>query len=157
MLANRSNMQYHRYLTSKQECMGRIIGIDFGMARIGLSRSDESKILASPFATIKAQKKSEDTIALILAEIKDFTCSLFVIGLPLQLSGNDSPMSEMAKAFGEKLKELSGIEIAYLDERLTSKQVERSMIDSGVNRKKRAKNVDTLSATLILQSYLDMH
>ncbi len=150
-------MQYHRYLTKKWDCMGRIIGIDFGMARIGLARSDKSKILASPVGVVKAQKKPEDTIALILAEIKDFTCELFVIGLPLQLSGKASPMSESAKAFGEKLQELSGIDVTYLDERLTSKQVERSMMDGGVNRKKRAKNVDTLSATLILQSYLDMH
>lgn len=133
--------------------MGRIVAIDWGTKRIGIAQSDIMGILASPQEPILAKKTVEETVKLIINTYPD--CEAFVLGLPLLLSGEDSDSTVKARAFAEKLKELSGKDVHLWDERLTSKQVERTMIEGGVKRKKRTPHVDSLSATLILQNYLD--
>lgn len=133
--------------------MGRVIGIDFGMKRIGLARSDPMKIIASPLKTISAGKTLEETADLILKELEDV--ETIVLGLPLLLSGKDSETTTMVRKFAEILESKSGLPLILWDERLTSKQVEKLMIEGGVSRKNRAAHVDTMSATLILQNYLD--
>ncbi|MCH9613862.1 MAG: putative pre-16S rRNA nuclease [Chlamydiia bacterium] len=100
-----------------------------------------------------AKKTLDETIKLIVDTYPD--CDAFIVGLPLLLSGEDSDTTIKARAFAKKLEEVSGKEVHLWDERLTSKQVEKSMIAGGVKRKKRTPHVDSLSATLILQNYLD--
>ncbi len=135
--------------------MGRLAGIDFGMARIGLALSDPMQIIASPIAVIKTQKKPEDTILLIVKELEGKDIDRFIVGLPLLLSGKDSSTTTLARQFALDLEKISKIPVTLWDERLTSKQVERMLISDQMKRKKRVKHIDTLSATLILQSYLD--
>ena len=133
--------------------MGRILGIDFGMRRIGLARSDPMQVIASPFKTILAAKTLEATAALMTQELDEI--ETLVLGLPLLLSGKDSDTTRTVRAFGALLKEKTSLPLIFWDERLTSKQVEKLMMQGSVSRKKRAQSVDTMSATLILQSYLD--
>lgn len=136
--------------------MGRIVAIDFGEKRIGLATSDLSKQIAFPFTTILAEKTFELTAQSILKALKEkLPIETFVIGLPLHLDGNPSPMSEKAKAFGEVLGKISSIPIVYYDERLSSKQVENRLKEQQFNRKKRAEASDVLAAQLILESYLN--
>jgi putative Holliday junction resolvase len=132
--------------------MGRILGIDFGMKRIGLARSDPMKMIASPFKTIQAGKNLGETVDLVIKELEEI--ELIVLGLPLLLSGKDSDTTRQVREFGALLEEKSGLPLILWDERLTSKQVEKLMIEGNVSRKKRAAHVDTMSATLILQNYL---
>lgn len=133
--------------------MGRILAIDFGMKRIGLARSDPSKIIASPFKTIQCGKTLEETAALIIKECEGV--DMIILGLPLLLSGKDSETTATVRAFAALLEEKSGLPLILWDERLTSKQVEKLLIEGNVSRKKRSQHVDVLSATLILQSYLN--
>lgn len=133
--------------------MGRLVAIDYGTKRIGIAQSDVMRILASPKEPILAKKTVDETIKLIVETYAD--CDAFVVGLPLLLSGEDSDTTTKARIFAQKLEELSGKPVHLWDERLTSKQVEKSMIEGGVKRKKRTPHVDSLSATLILQNYLD--
>ena len=135
--------------------MGRILSIDYGMARIGLALSDPAQIIASPLKTIKTGKDLETTVQMLLKEIADHSVESLLVGLPLLLSGKDSETTQIVRAFAALLEEKSGLPLILWDERLSSKEVERVLTMGEVKRKKRAQHIDTLSATLILQSYLD--
>lgn len=140
----------------------RLIGVDYGMARIGLSYSDPSKIIASPLAIINAEKKAKPTVQKVVKALEDHQKELgyqiekIVVGLPLLMSGKAGLMVDEVNHFIDLLKEaLPEIAIETLDERLTSVQAERSMREASMSRKKRSKKVDTVSAVIILQNYLD--
>ncbi len=133
--------------------MGRLVAIDYGTKRIGIAQTDEMRILASPQPRLLAKKTLEETAKLIATTYPH--CDAFIVGLPLLLSGEDSSMTTTVRQFVAILKEISGKEVHLWDERLTSKQVEKVMIEGNVKRKKRSPHVDSLSATLILQNYLD--
>ena len=135
--------------------MGRILGIDYGEVRTGLALSDMSETLASPFKTLKMAKDPKISIEKLLKEIAEHTIIRLVVGLPLLLSGKESNMTQTVKVFAKNLEMASSLPLILWDERLTSKEVERLMIEAKVKRKKRTSHLDTLSATLILQSYLD--
>ena len=130
----------------------RLLGIDYGKARIGIAISDEEKIIATPLETIKNQK---DYLDIILNLIKEKNVEKTIIGLPLLMSGKDSDFTTEVREFAKKIKTLSNIEVVLWDERLTSKEVEKFLISEKIKRKKRAKLVDSMSAVLILQSYLN--
>lgn len=136
--------------------MGRIVGIDFGKARIGLSISDERKIIAQPLKTIKAAKDFLQTAKMIVQALSVYSnIEMVVIGLPLLLNGKESEMSQLVRSFAEILKEVFPLPMIFWDERLTSSGVEKMLIESNVSRKKRAELSDALSAVSILQNYLD--
>ncbi len=136
--------------------MSRIAALDYGKARIGLAVSDERAIIAQPQPCLKAGKTVEETAAMIAKELTKHTpLGTIVIGLPLHMSGHESPMSQEVRKLAELLETLCKVPVALWDERLTTAQVERNLRDSGVRRKKRAELVDSLSATLILQNFLD--
>lgn len=140
----------------------RIIGIDYGMARIGLAYSDISHLIASPLGTLTTEKKSKATInklVLLLQEHEkelDYSIEKIVVGLPLMMSGKAGLMADEVNHFITKLQEvLPDTPIVKWDERLSSVQAERSMREASMSRKKRAKKVDFVAAVIILQSYLD--
>lgn len=136
--------------------MGRVAGIDYGRARIGLALSDERAIIAQPLPFIPAGRTLEETaknIADALSKLGPITT--IVIGLPLHLSGKESQMSEEVRKLAELLGALCNLPVALWDERLSTAQVERVMKSDGVSRKKRAPIIDSLTATLILQNFLD--
>lgn len=133
--------------------MGRVLGIDFGKKRIGLARSDPMKMIASPFKTIQAGNTLEETADLICQELEGV--ETLVMGLPLHLSGKESEMTSLVRELVPLLERKSGLPLILWDERLTSKQVEKLLIEGGISRKKRTAYVDQMSATLILQNYLD--
>lgn len=139
----------------------RIVGIDFGLARIGLSLSDESKILASPLMTFQAEKKSEETITKLVATLeadqkqKGYVIEEIVVGLPLMMSGKMGFLADEVKHFIENLKKCIPFPVITWDERLTTVQAERSLRESSLTRKRRSKVVDKVAAVIILQNYLD--
>ncbi len=140
----------------------RSIGVDFGLARIGLAYSDESKIIASPLALLKVDKKSKDTVKKTFDAIKGheqelgYEVDTIVVGMPLMMSGRSGLMADEVTHFVEKLQELlPDTKIVTWDERLTSVQAERSLREAKMSRKKRTKHIDTVAAVIILQSYLD--
>ncbi|CUI16603.1 Putative Holliday junction resolvase [Candidatus Protochlamydia naegleriophila] len=139
----------------------RILGIDFGMSRLGLALSDERKIIAMPTATLQAEKRSEQTVLKLLETISKLCethrCDIeeIVIGLPLMMSGRTGFLADEVKHFAQLLTQSTSVPIRLWDERLTTVQAERSLRESSLTRKKRSKVVDTVSAAIILQSYLD--
>lgn len=139
----------------------RIVGIDWGVARYGIALSDERKIIATPLQTIRAEKKSADTVSKILAELNrhaeenNYEIELIVVGMPLMLSGKNGLQADEVNHFMELLRAACSIPVVAWDERLTTSMAERSLKESSLSRKKRSKVVDSVAAILILQNYLD--
>lgn len=139
----------------------RIIALDYGLARIGIAISDETKTIALPLPTLNCEKKTDDTAKKLVQIVQDhqkeqnYVLTEIVVGLPLMMSGKMGFLADETKYFIELLKKLISVPIVTWDERLTSVQAERSMREDNLNRKKRAKSVDNVAAIIILQNYLD--
>lgn len=139
----------------------RIIGIDYGMSRIGLALSDERQIIATPFRTVLTEKKMDQTIATLLAIFEEMKirerCDIeeIVVGMPLMMNGRTGLQADEVRHFVELLSQAIAIPIKTWDERLSTVQAERSLRESQMTRKRRSKVVDIVSAAIILQSYLD--
>ena len=139
----------------------RYIGIDFGMARIGVALSDESKMIASPLFTIRTERRSEDTVAKMVEEIQahaaknNYSVATYIVGMPLMMSGKKGHIADEVTDFIALLQNLVPVPVLAWDERLTTVQAERSLLESSLTRKRRAAVVDTVAATIILQNYLD--
>lgn len=135
---------------------GRIVAIDFGDVRIGLAVSDTSHFLASPHKTVEARKTAKETAQMLLVEFSTFEpIEKIVLGLPLLMSGKESPGSQKVRELAKELEALTEAPIVLWDERLTTSQVERTLKEAEMSRKKRSKHLDTMAAAAILQSYLD--
>ena len=141
--------------------MGRILAVDYGHVRIGLAISDPLNIFASPLPLItgsKDPKKAAETIALAYKQIsleKKIEIELLVIGLPLHLDGSESERSKEVRTLFEELQKCIPAKVVLFDERMTTLQAERSLIEANVSRKKRTRTIDGVSSTILLQSYLD--
>lgn len=134
----------------------RLIGIDFGKKRIGVAVSDERRILASPLITIEGFSSLKGAALIIKEKIHSYLpVESLVIGLPLHLSGKESELSTLVRKFAEHLREELSLSVVFWDERLSSRQVEQTMREVGLSRKKQAKLTDQLAAAAILQNYLD--
>jgi putative Holliday junction resolvase len=137
--------------------MPRIVGIDFGLKRIGVAISDTSLSFAVPLGRVEREKDDAKTVKKLLDFLKDYKdIEKFVIGLPIHLSGKESDMSLIVRKFASFLENETKIPIAFVDERLSSKTAESLLREREMKRKKQKDHVDTLSATLILQTYLDL-
>ncbi len=139
----------------------RVLGMDYGLARIGVAISDERKIIATPILTIKTEKKLELTASKIVHELQQlqikYGCDIetILIGIPLRMNGQLGMMADEVKHFVDVLKQLVAIPIVLWDERLSSVQADRSLREGNMTRKRRSQVVDTVTAAIILQSYLD--
>lgn len=132
--------------------MHRVLGIDFGRARIGVAVSDELGLLAHPLETIPSSRAALSRIAAIVRE-KNVDCVVF--GVPKTMSGELGPAAEEAKAFREKLSRLIGCKIVAWDERLTTVAAHRALQDAGKKTRDTRGYVDQVAAQMILQGYLD--
>lgn len=132
----------------------RILGIDYGDARIGLAISDTTETIANPIGTYSSQSMRKD-VDYISALAKEKEAGLIVVGLPINMDGTIGVRAEKTQAFGKVLAKVSGLEVVYKDERLTTVSAERYLIEGNMRREKRKDVIDTMSAHLILQSYLD--
>ena len=132
----------------------RIIGIDYGDARVGIAVSDETGFLASAVCTINVSGM-RDACKKTVNKIKELNGTAIVLGLPKNMDGSESFRVEKTRAFAEMLKSELDLEIIYVDERLSTVQAYTYLNITDFNGKKRKKVIDALSAQIILQSYLD--
>lgn len=132
----------------------RKLGIDYGDVRIGIAMTDALCIISSPFEVYK-NKGEDDALNHIVELVKQYDIDAIAMGLPINMDGSEGPRAQIHREFGEKLEKLSGVKVAFIDERLTSAQAEEILISSGVRREKRKELIDKISAQIILQSYID--
>lgn len=136
--------------------MKRKVALDVGDVRIGVAVSDMLGITANPRETyVRKGKTFKDDINYFVKYAKEEDADAFVIGLPMNMDGTEGPRAEVTREFGEALKEASGLQVIYVDERLTTVSAERMLIGADVRREKRKQVIDKVAATIILQSYLD--
>ena len=135
----------------------RFLGLDLGTRTLGISISDKMGIVASTYKTIRFEDSNYASLIPELIEIitkEQIEC--VVLGLPKNMNNTEGPRVEASKAYGDKIKEIFGIPVDYQDERLTTVQAERMLVEQAdVSRGKRKKVIDKLAAQLILQNYLD--
>ena len=135
--------------------MGRAMALDYGLKRIGIPMTDIMQIMASPFDTIDSVSLKKNA-GKIIEIAKNNDVSTIVVGLPINMDGTEGEMAETVRKFIEEIKLISDIEIVTIDERLTTAQAERMLIDEGdISREKRKGLKDKLAASFILQTYLD--
>lgn len=132
----------------------RLIGIDAGTKTLGLALSDVERIIASPLETLKRRKFKLDLEALKGLIQAHKVCGL-VLGLPTNLDGTEGPRAQSARALARNLAAALPMPILLWDERLTTAQAERVLIEADASRRRRGEVIDKLAATLILQSSLD--
>jgi putative Holliday junction resolvase len=132
------------------------MGIDYGLKRIGIAMTDFLQITASPFGIVKNVSLKKNALK-VLEIAKNNDVSVIVLGLPLNMNGTEGEMIETVRKFIEEIKFLSDIEVTTVDERLTTVQAERMLIEEAdISREKRKNLKDKIAAALILQTYLDI-
>ncbi len=134
--------------------MKRTAGLDVGDRRIGVAVSDPLALTAQPLGVVERSKLALD-IAKVMRLLADYPLERFVLGLPLQLDGREGDQAARIRQFGNALEKATGLSVVYQDERLTTVQSERVLVDAGMSRVRRRGVIDKLAAVLILQAYLD--
>ncbi len=133
--------------------MGRILCLDYGLKRVGVAVTDELKIIASPLETIN----TSEILSFISQYIKENEVELLVVGLPFNLKGEETDATKKTLSFISLLKrKFPLVRLDTYDERYTSKIAKDTILIMGKNKKFRQDktNIDKLSASIILQSYL---
>lgn len=135
----------------------RIMGLDYGSKTVGVAMSDPLGITAQAVETIwrKDENKLRKTCARIEALISEYEVERIVLGLPKHMNNDLGERAEKALAFGEMVKRRTGLEVVMWDERLTTVEAERTLIENNVRRENRKQYIDKIAAVFILQGYLD--
>lgn len=135
----------------------RIMGLDVGSKTVGVAISDPLGFTAQGVEIIRIDEEAGEFGFERLEElVKQYKVDKFVVGLPKNMNNTEGPRMEASKAYGDKINELFNIPVDYQDERLTTVQAERMLVEQAdVSRGKRKKVIDKLAAQLILQNYLD--
>lgn len=136
----------------------RIMGLDVGSKTVGVAISDPLGFTAQGLEIIKIDEESGNFGFDRLAElVKEYKVDKFVVGLPKNMNNTSGPRVEASQAYGDKITELFNLPVEYQDERLTTVQAERMLVEQAdISRGKRKKVIDKLAAQLILQNYLDL-
>jgi putative holliday junction resolvase len=132
----------------------KLLGIDYGVRRLGVAVSDPLGMIATPFRTVDTFS-DEQSVEEICSIIQEINAEKIIIGLPLNMDNTEGPMVKKVREFIEKLKLKTDLPIEFSDERLSSSLVEKILIDADMSRSKRKNVRDKLAAQVILQGYID--
>jgi len=132
----------------------RILALDHGTRRIGVAVSDELRMIAQPLEFILAEPFA-GFLARLKEIIREKEVELILLGMPRNMDGSYGPAALKVREFAAVLKDKIAVPIQMWDERLTSAQAQRFLIQGGVRRDQRKKKVDQTAAAILLQSYLD--
>lgn len=133
----------------------RILGLDLGDKRIGVALSDPMGWTAQGLEVIPAAGGAKSDIKKIKEIAQKYEVEKVVVGLPLNMDGSPGPRAEKARAFAGRLAGVLGLPVETWDERLTTAEAERLLIEADMKRSKRRQVIDKMAAVLILQNYLD--
>lgn len=135
----------------------RVMGLDVGSKTVGVAVSDPFGWTAQGIEIIRInENKNEFGFERLKELVKEYNVDRFVVGLPKNMNNSIGPRAEASMEYGEKIKELFGLPVEYQDERLTTVQAERMLVEQAdTSRSKRKKVIDKVAAVMILQNYLD--
>lgn len=135
----------------------RIMGLDYGSKTVGVAISDPLGITAQGIEIIRREKETKlrQTLARIETLIKEYQVEMIVLGFPKNMNNTIGDRAEKSLAFKEMLEKRTGLDVVMWDERLTTVEANRTLMEGKVRREDRSKYVDMLAAVYILQGYLD--
>ncbi|ALS00320.1 Holliday junction resolvase [Enterococcus silesiacus] len=135
----------------------RVMGLDVGSKTVGIAVSDPFGWTAQGIEIIRINEEQEEFGFERLAElVKEYEVTRFVVGLPKNMNNSIGPRAEASMAYGKQIEDLFQIPVTYQDERLTTVQAERMLVEqANTSRAKRKKVIDKVAAVMILQNYLD--
>lgn len=133
----------------------RYIGLDLGSRTLGVSLSDKDGIIASSYTIIRHNEEYERLALEVKKIIEEKNVDKIVLGLPKNMNGTVGFKGELSYKFKEMLEKSTSKEVILEDERLSTKEATNVLIKNDTSRKKRKKVIDSVAATIILQSYLD--
>lgn len=136
--------------------MSRLLGIDFGERRVGLALSDPTGTIASPFGTLPRRPGKRPPWAELDRVVKENEVAGAVVGLPLDLSGEDTEWTRTVREFAAEFERRTGLPTHLVDERMTSVLAERAVRSSGLRRTQRERKdrIDETAAAIILRTFL---
>lgn len=133
----------------------KYIGLDLGSRTLGISLSDQNGIIASSYKIIRHNEEYERLVLEVKEIIEEKKIEKIVLGLPKNMNNTIGPKGELSYKFKEMLEKETGLEVVLVDERLTTREANTILLANDTSRKKRKKVIDSMAATIILQSYLD--
>ena len=133
---------------------GKYLGVDYGDVRTGLAECDPTGLIASGIGTI-SEGGMRKTAMRVAAEANSRNCKKIIVGLPKNMDGTEGEKAKTIRAFADILASLTDLPIDFYDERMTTMIAHRFLSETGTFGKKRKDTVDTLSAQIILQNYID--
>jgi putative Holliday junction resolvase len=134
----------------------RALGCDLGSKTLGLSVSDLSGFLASPYSTIRFQSDDyQNALDQLMPILEKEKITVIVLGLPKHMNGSLGESADRSLYFKEELELRTSIDVVLEDERLSTVAAQKSMLMAEMNRQKRKTSIDQMAATFILQGYLD--
>ncbi len=133
---------------------GRVMGVDFGEVRTGIAISDASRFLASGIGYIK-EGGLHKTAEKIAEMVKEENVTAVVIGCPVNMNGTEGPRAERCRDLAREINALTALPVAMMDERMTTMAASRFLNETNTRGAKRKTVIDTLSAQIILQNFID--
>lgn len=133
--------------------MGRVLALDIGERRIGVAVSDEMGILAQPLTVLQREGVAKDVVRIVQL-VREQEAEAVVVGLPVTLRGEQAQAAERVQVFISHLRDAIDIPVVPVDERLSTVEANRRMVEANVRRGERRQSVDAVAAALILQRYL---
>ena len=133
----------------------RYLGLDLGSRTLGMAISDPLGMFASSYKIVRHNEEYERLINDVQETVQEKKIEAIVLGLPKNMNNTIGPKGELSFQFKKMLEEKLNIPVYLEDERLTTRQAESILIKNDTSRKKRKKVIDSMAATIILQSYLD--
>lgn len=133
----------------------KYLGLDLGSRTLGLAVSDKTGLIASTYKTIRHEEEYDRLLNEVKQIVDELNIEAIVLGFPKNMNNTIGPKGELSLEFKEKLEKILSIPIYLQDERLSTKSATDMLIMGNVSRKNRKKVVDSVAATIILQSYLD--
>jgi putative Holliday junction resolvase len=138
--------------------VGRILGLDLGTRTIGIAISDSTELIASAIETYRFKEDDfESALRRVEEIVKEKNVYKIVLGYPKHMNGDVGDKALLCADFGNKLKELLGVDVILEDERWTTKLATNRLLEFDLSRNKRKKIIDKMAAVVILQNYLDGH
>ena len=135
---------------------GRLLAVDYGDRRVGLAISDPTGTIASPAGFIERRAGKRPPVAELIRRAEALEAEGFVLGLPLDGAGDETPRCAEVRVVGAALKERTGLPVQYVDERYTTSAALRSVREMGGSTKGRKGDVDAMAAALLLQHALSL-
>ena len=133
----------------------KYLGLDLGSRTLGIATSDATGMIASSYKTIKHNEEYDMLLTEVKKIIEELNIDAVVLGFPKNMNNTIGPKGELSIKFKEKLEKIVSTPIYLQDERLSTKSATDMLISGNVSRKNRKKVVDSIAATIILQTYLD--